>query len=122
MSITLRNVNIIMNNNQYQIQTTVIIPFKTLSEKNKLLYLLNKKEKLEYQKYYHETNKEQYLDYQKNYYEKRKESLLAEKKEKVVCECGKVTSAGNLQCHRKTNIHTKIMNQQLCMNTTSQSN
>ena len=112
----LENVRIILNNNQPPITAKVILPFQTLSDKNRLLYLLKKPEKLEYQKRYHSLNKENYLCYQKGYYEKRKETLLAEKKEKVICECGTVTSAGNLNCHKKTNLHTKRLNKKLCMN------
>ena len=115
MLITIENVNIIMNNNQYPIQAKVIIPFNTLSEKNKVLYLLKKTEKIEYQKNYNQENKEQYLSYQKDYYEKRRDRLLAEKKEKVTCECGTITTIGNLTCHKKTNLHTKRLNMKLCM-------
>jgi hypothetical protein len=115
-SITFKSVNIIINNNQYPINATVIVTFDSISEKNRIMYLLKKEEKIEYQKYYNSINKDQYLSYQKDYYEKKRETILAEKKEKVICECGSVTSVGNLNSHKKTSLHTKRLNKKFCMN------
>lgn len=116
LSFTMNNVNLILNQNTEPIPVCVVINFNTLSDKNKLLYTLNRTTKLKYQKEYHEENKDKYLSYQKNYYEKRREKLLEEKKEKVLCECGTIVSAGNLISHKKTNLHTKRLNNKLCMN------
>lgn len=80
------------------------------------MYSLNKKDKLEYQKDYHEQHKEKYLSYQKDYYEKRKDKILAEKKEKVLCECGTTVTAGNLKPHKNTTLHTKRLINKLYMN------
>jgi hypothetical protein len=116
LSASINNVNLILNKDQHPIPICVVINFESLSKKNRLMYALNRSEKLEYQKNYHEQNKDKYLSYQKGYYEKRKDKLLAEKKEKVLCECGSIITAGNLTPHRSTNLHTKRLNMKLCMN------
>ena len=116
LSVTVNNVNLILNKNTEPIPVCVLVNFETLSDKNRFIYAINKKEKLDYQRDYHEKNKDQYLSYQKGYYEKRREKLLSEKKKKVLCECGTIISAGNLTTHKTTNLHTKRLINKLCMN------
>jgi hypothetical protein len=72
-------------------------------------YLNNLEKNRSYQVYYNLANHGKYCEYQKSYYEKRKEELLEMKKEKVLCECGKIVSVGHLTCHKKSNIHLKRM-------------
>jgi len=73
-------------------------------------YKINAESKRAYQIDYNLINSEKYTAYQKSYYEQRREKLLESKKEKVLCECGKMVSVGHLTCHKKTNIHIKRIN------------
>jgi hypothetical protein len=73
-------------------------------------YLSNLENKRAYQIDYNLINHEKYSEYQKNYYERRREKLLESKKEKVMCECGKMVSAGHMTCHKKSSIHFKRIN------------
>jgi hypothetical protein len=121
-SVTVNDVQLVLNKNDPPIKVCVVLNFKTLSEKNRLMYALNRDKKLEYQKVYNEQNKDHYASYQKGYYEKRRDQLLAEKKEKVLCECGTTITLGNLRSHKSTNLHTKRLNAKLCMNVTNNKN
>jgi hypothetical protein len=73
-------------------------------------YLQNRESKLQYQKEYNNKNKDTYLEYQKSYYDTKRESILNKKKEKVICECGRSISVGQLTSHKKTNLHIKNLN------------
>jgi hypothetical protein len=73
-------------------------------------YLNQLENKRAYQIDYNLINNEKYTEYQKNYYQNRKEKILENKKERVLCECGKIVSAGHLTSHKKSNIHFKRMN------------
>lgn len=106
----------ILNKSHLPIPSCVVINFESLSQKNRFMYALKRSEKLEYQKNYHEQNKDKYLSYQKGYYEQRRDKLLAEKREKVLCECGSTVTFGNLTSHKTTNFHTKRLSIKLCMN------
>jgi hypothetical protein len=66
-----------------------------------------------YQVEYNLINNEQYTAYQKNYYCQKREEILESKKEKVVCECGKMVSLGHMTCHKKTAIHLKRLNSKI---------
>ena len=79
-------------------------------------YLQNIESKRAYQNDYNLVNYEKYITYQKSYYQLKRAKILETKKELVMCECGKVVSMGNLTCHKKTNIHTKRMNNLLLSN------
>jgi len=70
-------------------------------------YLSNLESKRAYQLEYNLINSEKYKKYQNNYYQNCKAKILETKKEKVLCECGKMVSAGHLTCHKKSNIHLK---------------
>jgi len=74
-------------------------------------YLKNSETLIAYQKDYNLLNHDKYIDYQRKYYEQRKEELLRKKKEKVMCNCGKMVSLGHLSCHKKTNLHLKKLSQ-----------
>lgn len=47
------------------------------------------------------------LTYNQKYYQDNKEKQKAYLKEKVVCECGSVTSRYNMFKHKKTKMHNK---------------
>lgn len=70
-------------------------------------YLKNRDIKLQYQKEYNNKNKDTYLEYQKSYYDTKRLDILNKKKEKVICECGRSVSLGQLTSHKKTNLHKK---------------
>ncbi len=105
--IRLANKNIYDENGILLQTCNVVIKFHSKESKLKMLYMLNKKEKIKYQQKYQLINREDYLDYQKDYYQRRKETILSQKKEKIVCECGRTTSLGNLTTHLKTKLHFK---------------
>ena len=111
-TIVQQNAYIIIDNER--IRANVTIYCQTKKEKEQIMYQLNRKTKIQYQKDYHEENRERYTEYQQEYYQKRREGLLAKLKEKVVCECGKETSKSNLTAHKKTKIHQKRMDELLC--------
>lgn len=115
-SVTVNDVQLVLNKNEPPTNVCVVINFDSLPDKNRFVYSLKRGEKIEYQKDYHEQNKDQYLSYQKGYYEKRRDKVLAEKKEKVLCECGTTVTLGNLRPHKSTNLHTKRLYAKLCMN------
>lgn len=73
-------------------------------------YINDLENKRAYQIDYNIINNEKYTEYQRSYYEQRREKLLESKKEKVMCECGKMVSTGHMTCHKKSNIHMKRMN------------
>jgi hypothetical protein len=91
-----------------------IVNDETYYSRNKALfkerYLNNLESKRAYQNDYNLINCEKYKKYQSDYYQIRKTQILETKKEKVLCECGKMVSAGHLTCHKKSNIHLKRMN------------
>jgi hypothetical protein len=72
-------------------------------------YTKNAENKRAYQTDYNLINNDKYTEYQKSYYQKRRDALLESKKEKIMCECGKIVSLGHLTCHKKTNAHIKRM-------------
>ena len=76
-------------------------------------YIDNLENRRAYQNDYNLINHERYSEYQRSYYEQRREKLLESKKERVMCECGKMVSAGHMTCHKKSNIHIKFMNAKL---------
>jgi hypothetical protein len=76
-------------------------------EEIKEKYQQNAEKRRTYQIEYNQQNHDKYLDYQKKYYDEKKESILRSKREKVLCECGKLVSQGHLTTHKKTNIHLK---------------
>ena len=80
-------------------------------------YQQNAEKRRTYQIEYNKQNHDKYLDYQKKYYDEKKESILRIKREKILCECGKLVSQGHLTTHKKTNIHLKNIKN----NTSSQS-
>jgi len=76
-------------------------------------YMDNLENRRAYQNDYNLINHERYSEYQRSYYEQRREKLLESKKERIMCECGKMVSAGHMTCHKKSNIHIKRMNAKL---------
>ncbi len=86
---------------------SINIIYSTKEQKQRALYLFNRKEKIEYQKNYVVENHDKYINYQKDYYNRKKEEILSQKKEKIICECGRTLTSGNMTSHLKTKLHQK---------------
>jgi hypothetical protein len=82
---------------------------ETVQIYNKNNYINNKYRILESQKQYRESNKDKIIIARAKYYEKNKEQIAAKKEVKMVCECGQILNAGNLNKHLKTNKHMKLL-------------
>ena len=80
-------------------------------EYQKQRYKENREDKIKYQKEYNAAKGDELKDYNKEYYEMNKSKILAKFAEKVICSCGKKISKGNLNSHKKTNLHIKRMKQ-----------
>jgi len=88
----------------------------TIREKQKQYYEQNKDALCEKQKQYKEQNKDAILEYQKQYYEQNKdeakkyyEQNKADLKKKITCICGCVVAKQQLNRHKQTSKHIKLM-------------
>ncbi len=54
--------------------------------------------------------KDEQKEQRKAYYYKNKDMILEQMNEKIICECGCFTTKGNISRHRKSNKHTKLIN------------
>ncbi len=70
---------------------------------------LNSERISEYQKQYRIEHKEQRAEQQKQYYEQNKKRITERNKEKVICECGCVSTKIHLMRHKRTKIHQDLM-------------
>jgi hypothetical protein len=71
----------------------------------------NKEEIQQYKKEYRKVNIEKIHKRDKKYTDTHKEEILAQKKEKLTCECGCILARGNISEHRKTKKHFDLMEQ-----------
>ena len=53
---------------------------------------------------------EDHKEYVKEHYQQNKEFIKAQKREKIICECGIETSRGNIQRHKKSIAHYNLIN------------
>jgi hypothetical protein len=72
-------------------------------------YYRHREQKLEYQKKYNKERGEIIKDYNKDYYMKQREKILAKAKTKVMCECGCEVQLFNMNCHKKTKKHLRLV-------------
>lgn len=72
-------------------------------------YYRHREQKLEYQKKYNKERGEIIKDYNKDYYNKQREKILAKAKTKVMCECGCEVQLFNVNCHKKTKKHLRLV-------------
>jgi hypothetical protein len=72
-------------------------------------YYRHREQKLEYQKKYNKERGEIIKDYNKDYYMKQREKILAKAKTKVMCECGCEVQLFNMNCHKKTKKHIRLV-------------
>jgi hypothetical protein len=100
-------------NGEYQKLKIIYVTIPITIMDNKFEKSTNNNSKLQYQKEYNNKNKDTYLEYQKSYYDNKREDILNKKKEKVMCECGRSISFGQLTNHKKTNLHLKNLNKNL---------
>jgi predicted N-acyltransferase len=105
--VTLKKVLMIKEDGTQVDVCSINIIYSTIEQKQRALYVFNRKQKLEYQKKYIEENYDKYIDYQKEYYNRRKKEIIAEKTKKIVCQCGRTLSAGNMRHHLTTALHKK---------------
>jgi|TARA_B110001450_G_scaffold160831_1_gene149949 hypothetical protein len=63
----------------------------------------------EYKKQYYTDNKEKKIEYYNQYRTDNKDKLAEQQKQKVTCECGCISTRGNLPRHRKSLKHLKLM-------------
>ncbi len=81
------------------------------NDKDKLneYYYRHREQKLEYQKKYNKERGDIIKDYNKDYYMKQREKILAKAKTKVMCECGCEVQLFNMNCHKKTKKHLRLV-------------
>lgn len=81
------------------------------TERDKLneYYYRHREQKLEYQKKYNKEREDKIKDYNKDYYNKQREKILAKARTKVMCECGCEVQLFNMNCHKKTKKHLRLV-------------
>ena len=72
-------------------------------------YYKHSEQKLEYQKKYNKERGDKIKDYNKDYYTKQREKILAKAKTKVMCDCGCEVQLFNMNCHKKTKKHLRLV-------------
>jgi hypothetical protein len=72
-------------------------------------YYRHREQKLEYQKKYNKERKEKIKHYNTHYYNKQRVKILAKAKTKVACDCGSEVQLSNLNCHKKTRKHLRLV-------------
>ena len=80
-----------------------------IKEYKKNHYDNNSDKILEHNKQYREDNKELIKESKKKYYDNNSDKILEKLKEKITCECGCILSRINLNRHRKTDKHKKMI-------------
>lgn len=93
------------------------------TERNKLneYYYRHREQKLEYQKKYNKERGDKIKDYNKDYYAKQREKILEKAKTKVMCECGCEVQLFNMNCHKKTRKHLRLVEAKVVLLTASAS-
>lgn len=84
-------------------------------------YYRHREQKLEYQKKYNRERGDKIKDYNKDYYTKQREKILEKARTKVVCECGCEVQLFNMNCHKKTRKHLRLVEAKVALLTASAS-
>ena len=84
-------------------------------------YYRHREQKLEYQKKYNKERGDKIKDYNKDYYTKQREKILEKARTKVVCECGCEVQLFNMNCHKKTRKHLRLVEAKVALLTASAS-
>jgi len=92
-------------------------------ERDKLneYYYRHREQKLEYQKKYNKERGDKIKDYNKDYYTKQREKILEKARTKVMCECGCEVQLFNMNCHKKTRKHLRLVEAKVALLTASAS-
>jgi hypothetical protein len=85
--------------------------FERERERQKEYYKENKESIQEKIKKYHNKNKNKINEYKKKWYENNSERILEKRKKRIICECGREISVGNLIRHKRQDIHKRLMNE-----------
>jgi len=99
--------NCVVSQKEQEEESKKLTYYQIHKEEIKEKYKKNAVKRRTYQIEYNQANHDKYLDYQKKYYDEKKENILRFKREKIMCECGKMVSQGHINLHKKTNIHLK---------------
>jgi hypothetical protein len=93
------------------------------SERDKFneYYYRHREQKLEYQKKYNKERGDKIKDYNKDYYAKQREKILEKARTKVICECGCEVQLFNMNCHKKTRKHLRLVEAKVALLTASAS-
>ena len=91
------------------------------SDKVNEYYYRHREQKLEYQKKYNKERGDKIKDYNKDYYTKQREKILEKARTKVVCECGCEVQLFNMNCHKKTRKHLRLVEAKVALLTASAS-
>ena len=78
-------------------------------------YYKHREQKLEYQKKYNKERGDKIKDYNKDYYTKQREKILAKAKTKVMCDCGCEVQLFNMNCHKKTKKHLRLVESKIAL-------
>ena len=81
-----------------------------ISDKKKIYQIENKQELSDKKKERYKENKKEKLDKCKIYRNINKEKIKQFKSEKIICECGCITSNCHISRHRKTKKHLELLN------------
>ena len=73
------------------------------------------------QKKYNKERGDKIKDYNKDYYTKQREKILEKARTKVVCECGCEVQLFNMNCHKKTRKHLRLVEAKIAPLTASAS-
>ena len=78
-------------------------------DKSTEYYYKHRDQKLEYQKNYNRQKGDSIKEYNKSYYMKRREEILEKAKTKITCECGCEVQLFNMNSHKKTKKHLRML-------------
>ncbi len=89
--------------------TDTILNGKNENDINNEYYYRHRERKLEYQKKYNRENDEKIKEYNKDYYQIQREKILEKAKTKIICDCGCEVHLSNLNAHKKTKKHIRLL-------------
>jgi hypothetical protein len=85
--------------------------FKKYRDDNKDKYKKYREDNKEKHKNWYENNKEELNEYSKKYHEEHREIINEKRKEKIICECGRIVRKDTITTHRKSLKHIAFIEQ-----------
>ena len=85
--------------------------YDKIKEVNKKYYENNKETIQQYKKEYSVNNKDKIKEYQIEWYKNNMKNIYEKNKEKILCECGNYITINNLNRHKTTQKHFKLIEQ-----------